>query len=181
MTAEYYLALKQEIIYLGYQDEIDWQTELQPVTDPIIFRNEAIWVILNSGMKAQIARLIHTRIWQAINDKRNISEVFGHKGKVAAIKKILCEYNSMFDGYLRSINKIEYLKTIPFIGEITCYHLAKNLGHDVVKPDRHLVRIANHYKFPNCNEMCLQLSKQTGDKVSVVDIVLWRSANLGLV
>jgi hypothetical protein len=178
MKKEYYLQLKLSLVEEGYADEIDWQTNLQPVNDPIVFRNEAIWVILNSGMKAQIARLIHTRIWQAVVDGRDISEVFKHIGKVKAIKQILSDYNSMFDGYLKASHKIEYLQEIPFIGSITKYHLAKNLGHDCVKPDRHLVRIAKTYGM-NCEDMCEQLSKETSDKVSVVDIVLWRSANLG--
>lgn len=177
---EIYLNLKQALIESGYADEIEWQSTLQPCNDPIVFRNEAIWVILNSGMKAQVARLIHKRIWKAIVDGINISEVFKHKGKVEAIKKILVEYNSMFDGYLKASHKIEYLQEIPFIGAITKYHLAKNLGHDCVKPDRHLVRIGKMYGMC-CENLCEQISKETGDKVCVVDIVLWRSANLGMI
>ena len=180
MEAKYYMDLKKTLVDVGYSDEIDWQTELMPVTDPIIFRNEAIWVILNSGMKEQIARLIHTRIWQAKNDGKDISTVFKHEGKVKAIKFIMDNYISLFDGYLKAENKIEYLQEIPFIGSITKYHLAKNLGHDCVKPDRHLVRIAKNYGMV-CEDLCEQLSSQTGDKISVVDIVLWRSANLGLI
>jgi hypothetical protein len=179
MTIDNYFTLKANLIESGYADEIDWQTNLQPITDPIIFRNEAIWVILNSGMKAQIARLIHTRIWQAINDKRDISEVFGHKGKVKAIKFILENYTEMFNQYGFSFDKLEFLQSLPYIGKITKFHLAKNLGFDVVKPDRHLVRIASFYGFKDCNELCKWISSSSGDRVSVVDIVLWRSANLG--
>lgn len=179
MKAEKYFELVDRLIELGYAEEIDWQTNLQPVIDPIVFRNEAIWVILNSGMKEQVARLIHTRIWQAKNDGRDISEAFNHKGKVSAIKTILRDYEALFNGYQLSENKVDYLQTIPYIGGITKYHLAKNLGHDCVKPDRHLVRIAKDYGFSDCNDLCLHIGKQTGDKVSVVDIVLWRSANLG--
>lgn len=178
MKAATYFDLKSQLIEAGYAQEIDWQAELQPVTDPIIFRNEAIWVILNSGMKAQVTRLIHTRIWQAHNDGKDISTAFGHKGKVAAIKHIMANYQTMFDGYVKAAHKVEYLQEIPFISGITKYHLAKNLGHDVVKPDRHLVRIGKTYGM-NCEDMCDSLSKETGDKVSVIDIVLWRSANLG--
>lgn len=174
-----YMAIKGQLILDGYGDEIKWQTELEPCTSESLFRDEAIWVILNSGMREQIARIIHGRVWHAYNNGQNISEVFGHKGKVAAIKYILKNYYSLFDGYVKSDNKIEYLQEIPFIGTITKYHLAKNLGHDCVKPDRHLVRIAKEYGFNNCNEMCDKLSAETGDKVSVVDIVIWRAANLG--
>ena len=179
MEASDYFDLKNKLIESGYAEEIDWQTNLQPVTDPVIFRNEAIWVILNSGMKAQVARLIHTRIWRAKNDGRDISEAFNHNGKVSAIKRIMAEYAEMFDQYIDCLDKLEFLESLPFIGKITKYHLAKNLGHDVVKPDRHLVRIAAANGFDDCNILCRKLSEETGDKVSVIDIVLWRSANLG--
>lgn len=181
MNPSKYFELKTALIESGYAEEIDWQTELMPVDDPIVFRNEAIWVILNSGMKAQVARLIHTRIWRAVNDGKDISTAFGHKGKVAAIKLIMSAYGRMFSEYQQATDKVEYLQTIPFIGGITKWHLAKNLGHDVVKPDRHLVRIAKNYGYRDCVAMCNRIAELTGDKVSVVDIVLWRSANLGWV
>jgi len=178
MKKETYLHLKSQLIEEGYADEIQWQTELEPCMSAIQFRNEAIWVILNSGMREQIARIIKDKIFMAIANGKDISTAFGHKGKVAAIKHILSSYNRLFSEYMQSDDKIEYLQSIPFIGGITKYHLAKNLGHDCIKPDRHLVRIAGKFNM-NCNDMCEQLSKETGDKVSVVDIVLWRSANLG--
>lgn len=181
MKASFYMDIKQCLIEDGYADEIDWQTNIEPVTDATVFRNEAIWVILNSGMREQIARIIHERIWHAYRNGDNISDVFGHKGKVSAIKHILKNYYSIFDGYINSDDKIEYLQEIPYIGTITKYHLAKNLGHDCVKPDRHLVRIAKNYGFSDCNALCSYLSSETGDKVSVIDIVLWRAANLKVI
>jgi hypothetical protein len=182
MKISYYLDLKKTLIEDGYADEIDWQTNLEPVTNSLLFRDETIWVILNSGMKEQIARIIHGRIWHAINNGEDISKAFGHKQKVAAIKFVLKNFATLFNGYLNSDQKIDYLKdNIPFIGGITKYHLAKNLGHDCVKPDRHLVRIAKEYGFTDCVEMCRNISAQTGDKVCVIDIVLWRAANLGLI
>lgn len=177
MTKAEYFKLKNTLIAEGYEDEIIWQTELQPVTDPIVFRNEAIWVIINSGMKAQVARLIHTRLWQAINDKKDLSTAFKHTGKVAAIQYILDNYKILFITYEQSKDKIQSLKAIPFIGPITCFHLAKNLGHDCIKPDRHLVRISKGSPV----SFCKNLSRLTGDKVSVIDIVLWRAANLRLI
>jgi thermostable 8-oxoguanine DNA glycosylase len=51
---------------------------------------------------------------------------------------------------------------------------------DFAKPDRHLVRIAKSYKL-EVEEMCLNLSKQTGERIGVVDVVIWRAANLGFI
>lgn len=180
MKAIDYLALKGQLIIDGYGHEIDWQTNLLPCDNECTFANEAIWVILNSGMKEQIARSIWNSIKSAWANGLPTSFAFKHAGKVNAIDYIKQNGTELFNKYTQSSHKLEYLQTIPFIGPITKYHLAKNLGHDVVKPDRHLVRIAKTYNT-NCEDMCEKLSKETGDKVSVVDIVIWRSANLGWV
>lgn len=175
----HFQVLQQKLIYMGYGGEIDWQRNLQECDNYVTFIDEAIWVILNSGMKEQIARQISNRIKAALIEGRDISEVFGHKGKVAAIKLLLHKGHELFAEYCKSENKIEYLKTIPFIGNITCYHLAKNLGHDCVKPDRHLVRVANKYNLTP-DELCETISKETGEKKCVIDIIIWRACNLQL-
>ncbi len=177
MEAKQYMDIKAWLIAEGYDDEIDWQQNLKECNNSIDFYLEACWVILNSGMKEQIARKIWEKIKHAWSIKLDISEVFGHEGKVAAIKHIKANHLKLFEEYLMSEDKIEYLQTIPFIGKITRYHLAKNLGHDCVKPDRHLVRIASGYGMTP-EQLCEKISKETGDKKCVVDIVLWRAANL---
>jgi hypothetical protein len=163
----------------GYEDEINWQRNLAPVTDPVVFRDETIWVILNSGMKEQIARMIWNRIKEAWNQGKTTETAFRHKGKVAAIDQVCANYKDIFKQYQASDNKVDFLQTIPFIGGITKWHLAKNMGIDVVKPDRHLIRIANYYKTTP-DDLCEKLSKETGEKKCVVDIILWRGANLGI-
>jgi len=71
-----------------------------------------------------------------------------------------------------------FLASLPWIGEITKYHLGKNLGTlDTAKPDRHLVRIAG---AEGAHALCARLARATGDKVATVDVVIWRAANLGL-
>jgi hypothetical protein len=180
MTANYFNAITQTIIEMGYEEEINWQRNLKPCDNWNNFFMEACWVILNSGMKEQVARKIWGKIQYAWSINLDISEVFGHKGKVAAIKFIKDRQALLFNEYANSKNKIEYLQTIPYIGKITCYHLAKNLGHDCVKPDRHLERIAQQYNTTP-NELCEKLSKETGEKKCVIDIVIWRACNLKLI
>lgn len=174
-----YIDLKSKLLTAGYGSEIAWQTNLGLVSDPQTFRDEIVWVILNSGMREQVCRIILKRIWYARDAGEDISTAFNHVGKVKAIKFMFENCKRLFDEYMLATDKIGYLETIPFIGTITKYHAAKSLGLDVVKPDRHLVRIAKLYGFDDCNTLCSEISQSTGDKVSVVDIVLWRSANLG--
>jgi len=180
MKLSEFLKLMGQVIEQGYGDEIEWQEGLMPCDNSFSFRDETIWVILNSGMKEQIARMISDRIKKAIGEYRDISEAFNHKGKVAAIKLVMQKHGELFTEYRKSENKIEFLQTIPYIGKITCWHLAKNLGEDCVKPDRHLVRIGEMYGMTP-DGLCKKLSEESGFKKCTVDIILWRSANLKLI
>jgi DnaJ-domain-containing protein 1 len=70
------------------------------------------------------------------------------------------------------------LRTLPFIGPVTQFHLAKNIGLDVAKPDRHLVRIAQLFQFASVQDLCETIANQAGTRVAVVDLVFWRFATL---
>lgn len=179
MSTEKYLQLKEKLIEFGYDHELKWIEQIKPCNNEFDFANEAVWVILNSGMKEQIARVIWDRIKQAWSEGKSTSSAFGHKGKVSAIDYIVKNRGEIFAQYDCCLKPLDFLESLPYVGKITKYHLAKNLGHDCVKPDRHLVRIAKIYNFENCFELCKWIRNQTGDKISLVDMVLWRSANLG--
>jgi len=180
MKAGDYLVLKQKIIDAGYSDEIEWSENIKPCQSADEFFCQYMWVVLNSGMKNQIARQIETRIYDAWERGESTASAFGHKGKAAAIDYVKYFKDGIFGMYQSREDKIEYLKTLPWIGDITKYHLAKNLGFDVVKPDRHLVRISKKYgKTPD--EICKALADKTGDRIATVDLVIWRAANLGMI
>jgi hypothetical protein len=66
------------------------------------------------------------------------------------------------------------LDELPHIGAITALHLAKNLGFDVPKPDRHLVRLAAQFGYSTVDDLCSDLAVVSGDQKSIVDLVLWR-------
>lgn len=179
MNPDKYRALKNRLLVGGYESEIQWAAEIKPCADAVEFFMEYSWVVLNSGMKEQIARKIWSRILDAMQKGKKAIDVFGHKGKARAIDTMCHRRNERFDEYGKSPDKLTYLQSLPWIGPITKYHLAKNLGHDCVKPDRHLVRIAAmEGKTPD--ELCRELSVATGNKLAVIDTVLWRAANLGI-
>lgn len=183
MNKIYYQNLKLHLQKIGYQWEIDIiQKGLdKPCLDYGEFAWHCIFVIVNSGMKNQIAEMIYKKIQDAVKNNISISNVFGHAGKVKAIEFIIENRIDLFNKFLsvQISEKISYLETIPFIGGITKYHLARNLGIDVCKPDRHLERIAKKYKTTP-EILCKKLSDETGDRVGIVDLIIWRSANLGL-
>lgn len=81
-----------------------------------------------------------------------------------------------FDEFKRSVlaDPINRLQSLPFIGPITSWHLAKNLGLDVAKPDRHLVRVSEHLGFLSADDLCRELAASTGEQAKVVDLIVWR-------
>lgn len=179
MDEEIFLELKTELERLGYKDEIQWANTIKPCSDAADFFGEFMWVVLASGMKNQVARLIEGRILTAWRVGKATSTAFRHAGKVAAIDEVMEKRHTIFANYLAAEDKLAFLKRLPWIGDITKYHLAKNLGADVVKPDRHLVRIARKYGV-DCFELCRRLAAATGMRRAAVDQVLWRAGNLGL-
>ncbi len=179
MDVKLYLDLKDEIIRRGYAEEVDWSESVKPCISAVDFFCEYAWVVINSGMKNQVAEGIWRKVRKALAGGRSASAVFGHIGKCAAIDKGFRNREDIFLQYQAALDKIEYLKSLPWIGDITKWHLAKNLGFNVCKPDRHLVRIAGA-EGTTCQEMCKRLADATGDRIATVDMVIWRAANLGL-
>ena len=172
--------LRSKVIDAGYGDEIIWSESLKPCDNADLFFGEYMWVVLSSGIKNQIARIIQERIYQAWASGLPTSAGFGHKGKVKAIENVMAIKELLFVEYQASANKMGWLGGLPFIGDITKWHLAKNLGADVAKPDRHLVRIARRFNT-DCFTLCRKLAKETGYRIATIDLIIWRAANLGFV
>jgi endonuclease III len=71
----------------------------------------------------------------------------------------------------------DLLKKLPYIGKVTCFHLARNIGLlEFVKPDLHLVRMANHWGFKDSVSLC-EAVRPVGMPLGVVDLILWFSAS----
>jgi hypothetical protein len=180
ITTERYYELHEAVIGYGFGHEIDWSETVPPVSDSFTFWAEYGWVVMNSGMKNQIARTIWEKVRPHVLAGGSAHDVFGHKGKAAAIDRVYAYREKLLQEYLQipESEKVSWLRTLPWIGEITCWHLAKNYGVDCAKPDRHLVRIAG---AEGTHEMCARLAQATGYRIATVDYVLWRAANLGII
>lgn len=172
--------------------EIEWQRtiSLNSISEQDFLR-ETAWVIINSGFKEKTARKLFGYIEIAFQNFTSaqlvLSEaelsfeialsILNHPGKIKGILTAaeLVQENG-FESLRRKIEKRPFatLQLIPFIGETTARHLAKNLGLDVAKPDRHLVRLAQAANFDSVDSMCMHLSKEFGEQVKVVDLILWR-------
>lgn len=194
--AKAYLIVKAKLIQKGYDEEIDWQYDvsLDDLTEEKLL-NEAAWVILNSGMREVVVRKRFPYIKKAFQNFQSAQNIysnsqvcranallhFNNAPKIDAIISIAKHISvTGFAQVLKNIRQsgTDYLVKFPFIGPVTSTHLAKNIGLSVVKPDRHLVKLASAFGFENVSNMCDEISDITQDPIAVIDIVLWRFTSL---
>lgn len=104
----------------------------------------------------------------------DVETLYKNERKKEAIRTAQKEYRNWFEQLQKSEDKLAFLDSLPFIGKITKYHLAKNLGiGDHSKPDVHLTRLQKVFGFPSVFEMTQYLSEKRNEKKAVVDIILW--------
>lgn len=71
----------------------------------------------------------------------------------------------------------DLLTRLPYVGKVTCHHLARNLGLlDSVKPDLHLIRLADNWGFKDCVAMC-EAMRPPEMPLGIVDLILWYAAS----
>lgn len=191
-----YLSAKERLLARGYGSAIDWQhsVKLDAMTESDFLR-ESAWVVLSAGMSAKVVSTIFpafstaffhwSRAEQIVqNDircRRAALEVFSHAGKVDAVLEISRHVDQVSFSHVKhdvAAEGVTYLRSLPYIGPITAFHLAKNLGLDVAKPDRHLVRLASHLGFSDAAALCAVIAASVGDRIAVVDLVLWQHTAL---
>jgi len=192
----FYLLAKSVVLGEGFRDEVEWQDRLQFCeVGESHFLREAAWVVLSSGMRETVIRRKFAAFSIAFYDwssarriskhaqlcKKNASRVFAHVGKIDSIIEIARLIDSQgFEAFKGRVGTegVAFLRSLPFIGPTTSFHLAKNIGLEVVKPDRHLLRISTLAGWSSPAELCSAISGATGDRLSVVDLVVWRYATL---
>ena len=126
----------------GYALAIHWSENIRPPATARAFAREAIYVICNSGMSNVVAVGIYEKCVEELDAGRSCRTVFGHPGKSMAIDQIWKDRVMLFRQYLGTDDLIAFCETLPWIGPITKFHLAKNLGSNVAKPDVHMLRLA---------------------------------------
>lgn len=184
LTAAVYCDVRARLADRGHGDDYTWSQGLKPPATARELVSEYVWVVLNSGMKNTIARKIMDRVWPALMAGAPVADVFGHREKAAAIEDTWRRRIERFADFTAIAERgdaavAEWCETLPWIGKITKYHLAKNLGADVAKPDRWLIRLAD-VEQTTVRALCAVLAAETGDRVATVDIVLWRACAVGV-
>jgi hypothetical protein len=175
-----------------YRAELEWQrsVKLDSFTESEFLR-EAAWVVLCSGFRASVVRQLFDHVSLCFCDWESADAIvssaglcattarasFRNTAKLNAIVHIAQTIHEKgFDEFKAAVLRepISVLQSLTFIGPVTSWHLAKNLGMDVTKPDRHLVRIASELGFNSAHEVCVAISSSVGEPLKVVDLILWR-------
>lgn len=189
-------AAEQGVLAAGFDWEIAWQRDrdVTALSERDLLR-ESAWVILCSGFREATVRKLFDYISLCFCDWESAAEITRNRaacvatasakfcngrklGAIASIAEVIAE--SGFEPLRRRIqdDPIHQLQRLPFIGPVTSWHLAKNLGLDVAKNDRHLARLAEELGYSDANTLCGDIAEATGERVAVVDLVLWRFAVL---
>jgi len=173
----YYMA-RDKILVEGYGWELEiCERRTFDQTRPIDFLNEYVFVLCNAGLRNQAAQKIFDA-WKnegakAINHPSKRTAIIEMSKKDDFIEMFLIKLGASTDEY-----KIELLSQLSWIGNVTKYHLARNIGIDCAKPDRHLIRIAEKFGYTDVQDMCKFISNNVGERIGTVDVVLWRYSNL---
>jgi len=196
VLASLYLDCKTEIVRRGFAWEIDWQFDAAKVPSAECeLLAEGAWTILSAGMKEKVITRIFPDISALFLNWESAQKIVVNASacKSAALNRFACVWKiEAIIKYAHSISSYgwknfleivrgkgpQFLREGVGLGPITSIHLAKNLGCDLVKPDRHLVRIAKVLGCSDPIELCSLIASQTGEKLSVIDVVLWRYAVL---
>lgn len=191
-----YLKAKHFIQESEYSNELTTYQKTHEITPNFAesdLLRETAWVILCSGFREKNIRHHFSYISLCFCDWESATEIlavenecyettlsaFKHQQKIKAIiqvARIISEAG--FPAVKQRILNNPYveLRQFPYIGDTTVFHLAKNLGFNVAKPDRHLLRIAKAAGFNDVQLFCKVIAGLTGDPVALVDLIFWRYA-----
>jgi hypothetical protein len=194
--AQAYLCAKREVLNSPYKEELLSVERSPDEMSESEFLRELAWVILSAGMAELVVRSKFADISSSFlewRSARSISEraeecvanalcYFRHEGKIRAIASAAGTLSAApsFEDLKGKIlrDPIRELQSFAYIGPITAFHIAKNMGVAVAKPDRHLARLAQSSGFESVEDFCGSIARFLGEDIRRVDSVLWRFATI---
>jgi hypothetical protein len=190
-----YLLAKKEVLGSRFAPEVVEPFDSPEKVTESKFLRELAWVILCGGIAESVVRSRFPAITNSFLNWCSAEEIaarsseciisatvcFRHNKKIEAIAasaRIVHRrsFAVVHEGILR--DPLRSLMEFPFIGPTTAYHLAKNIGVQVAKPDRHLTRLATASGFQDVQAFCGRISVFLGEDIRKVDSVLWRFATM---
>ena len=170
----------------GYGGDVEWSETVGPPTDADDMALEIAYVILNSGMRNSVVdEWIWPRVKPALlKNGRVAKKECGHPGTRGAINEIWRTRAELYPDCLRVLElgperTLEWCVALPWIGDITKHHLAKNFGVDVAKPDIWLQRVAD-LSGEDVQGLCERLAQGAGYRAATIDLIIWRACSAGV-
>ncbi len=189
----------QKVIGLGWDEDIEWSRKvtISDLNKVEFFEQYAFcvfvaffrWSVIDKkwpDLTVVFKGWDYEEICQHKQEvEREARKVFGNERKVKSVLRcaeILS--NRGWDNFRASLtsrdlsHQLELLDTLPGIGQAAKYQLAGAIGIDVAKPDRWLLRLASKYGYSateeGVQEFARRIAELVGERVKVVDYVLWR-------
>ncbi|HSQ97534.1 MAG TPA: hypothetical protein VLL98_02325 [Rickettsiales bacterium] len=173
---------------------------------PDEFAREVFYVICVAGFKQTTAKKMCQKVIDYVDVNQNpkfdeLIKIYGNVNKVNAIIKVWNERTKLhkeFYNLSTPDEKLEFLSKLPHIGNITKYHIARNLGINFVKYDiwiqrlgvalygnlEYAEKVSNSKLNPKIKEMCdkmfSDLEMQINEKTGYIDVVLWKACQQGV-
>ena len=173
---------------------------------PEEFAEEVFYVICVAGFKQTTAKKMCNKVKDYIKEHQNpqfddMIKIYGNVNKVNAIIKVWnnrVDLQKNFYSLSTPEEKLDFLSKLPHIGNITKYHIARNLGINFVKYDiwiqrlgvalygdeEYVEKVSNSKLNPKIKEMCDKmfstLESQINEKIGYIDVVLWKACQQGL-
>lgn len=194
--AQVYFAAALAFARDHYQEEMDRisSTRFEDVT-PNHFFQEYVWVVHATGFSAKAVGAFMPRLMLAYGHWENLGlesadevvervrKVCNNPQKIKAVRSMASKMNlGVLNGGWEKfrdtrLSKVEQLSDLPYIGKITMFHLGRNIGLlECVKPDLHLIRMAKHWGYDDCESMCKAV-RPVGMPLGIVDLVFWYAAS----
>ena len=163
---------------------------------PELFFSEYIWVVHATGFSAKAVSQFIPRLIPAYGsfDICGTSEldvllsrvlpVCNNRQKAKAVwqmSKIIIKGigDRGWEAFKKSeLYPVDSLSKLPYIGNITKYHLGRNIGIlDCVKPDLHFVRMAAHWGYSDAHSMITDMNRNFSYPLGIADMIAWYYAS----
>jgi hypothetical protein len=99
------------------------------------FARSVIATICHASVTSSVGRRTFERCMRSLAFGSTARVGFRHPGKASAIDQIWREREQLFHDYMASTDKLRFLSTLPWIGPVTKYSLARRLGLEA--PEAH--------------------------------------------
>ncbi|HWI60846.1 MAG TPA: hypothetical protein VNT75_03310 [Symbiobacteriaceae bacterium] len=175
-----------------YPDQLlaQWRSETPDRCTDRELLAEYGWVVISCGLTPHVATKHWPRFTEAFRNWQPV-EVAGNRIAVRTdalnVMKNARKIDHILDfaddlarapGLMQRLAAMELkqvmaqLSTLPFVGANNRYHLARNLGWDVVVKTGPVPRLAAFLETTP-EALCERIASETGERVRTVDLVLW--------